>query len=50
MANNILSKDTGFGTDNNKVTILGKDGFQLSLEKMSKREVAKNIFDLIKGH
>lgn len=49
VANNILSKDTGFGTDNNKVTIIGKEGFKLSLEKMSKREVAKNIFDLIKG-
>lgn len=49
VANNILSKDTGFGTDNNKVTIIGKEGFELSLEKMSKREVAKNIFDLIKG-
>lgn len=49
VANNILSEDTGFGADNNKVTIIGKKGFQLSLEKMSKREVAKNIFDLIKG-
>lgn len=49
VANNILSKDTGFGTDNNKVTIIGKEDFKLSLEKMSKREVAKNIFDLIKG-
>lgn len=49
VANNILSEDTGFGADNNKVTIIGKKGFQLPLEKMSKREVAKNIFDLIKG-
>lgn len=49
VANNILSSDTGFASDDNKVTIIGKEGFKVSLEKMSKREVAKNIFDLIKG-
>ncbi|MGL4990398.1 MAG: bifunctional phosphopantothenoylcysteine decarboxylase/phosphopantothenate--cysteine ligase CoaBC [Sarcina sp.] len=46
VANNILSETTGFGSDENKVTIISKKG-KVDLEVMSKREVAKNIFDII---
>lgn len=41
IANNILSKETGFASEDNLVTIISKDGHIKNLEKMSKREVAK---------
>lgn len=47
VANDITSSDTGFGTDDNKVVIISKDNEMLELEKMSKKEVASNIFDMI---
>lgn len=47
VANDITSKDIGFASDNNQVTILSKYGERISLDKMSKREVAREIFDLI---
>lgn len=47
VANDITSSDTGFGTDDNKVIIISKDNEKLELEKMSKKEVASNIFDMI---
>ncbi|MDU6208019.1 MAG: bifunctional phosphopantothenoylcysteine decarboxylase/phosphopantothenate--cysteine ligase CoaBC [Clostridium perfringens] len=49
VANDISKSETGFASDENKVTIISKSGEEISLEKMSKREVAKNIFDIIKG-
>ena len=49
IANDISKSETGFASDENKVTIISKSGEEVSLEKMSKREVAKNIFDIIKG-
>ncbi|MGV1065843.1 bifunctional phosphopantothenoylcysteine decarboxylase/phosphopantothenate--cysteine ligase CoaBC [Clostridium perfringens] len=49
IANDISKPETGFASDENKVTIISKSGEEVSLEKMSKREVAKNIFDIIKG-
>jgi phosphopantothenoylcysteine decarboxylase / phosphopantothenate---cysteine ligase len=47
VANDIMSKDTGFSSDDNRVTILDRDGNVLSLDKMSKREVAREIFNVI---
>ncbi len=47
VANDILPSDTGFAADENKVTILCKDGKVIDLEKMPKRKVAKELFDLI---
>ncbi|ENK1242554.1 bifunctional phosphopantothenoylcysteine decarboxylase/phosphopantothenate--cysteine ligase CoaBC [Clostridium botulinum] len=47
VANNILSKETGFASDDNLVTIISKDGYIKNLERMSKREIAKEIFDII---
>lgn len=49
VANDISKSETGFASDENKVIIISKSGEEVSLEKMSKREVAKNIFDIIKG-
>lgn len=47
VANDITSSDTGFGSEDNKVVILSKNNERLELEKMSKKEVASNIFDMI---
>lgn len=47
IANDITKADTGFASNDNKVTILCSDGRKICLEKMAKKEVAKNIFDLI---
>lgn len=49
VANDITSSDTGFASNDNKVTIISSLGEVTYLEKMSKREVAKNIFNMIKG-
>ncbi|GKX66253.1 bifunctional phosphopantothenoylcysteine decarboxylase/phosphopantothenate--cysteine ligase CoaBC [Inconstantimicrobium mannanitabidum] len=48
VANDITAKDTGFESNYNKVIIIDKTGKQISLDKMSKRKVAKNLFDEIK--
>ena len=47
VANDITSSDTGFGSEDNKVVILSKNNEKLELEKMSNKEVASNIFDMI---
>ncbi|MEG0296083.1 MAG: bifunctional phosphopantothenoylcysteine decarboxylase/phosphopantothenate--cysteine ligase CoaBC [Clostridium sp.] len=47
VANDISSKDIGFGSTDNKVTIISKDGNKLELDRMSKKQVASNIFDVI---
>ena len=47
VANDITSSDTGFGSEDNKVVILSKNDEKLELEKMSKKEDASNIFDMI---
>jgi phosphopantothenoylcysteine decarboxylase/phosphopantothenate--cysteine ligase len=47
VANDITKADTGFVSDDNKVTILCKNGKTIEFEKMSKRQVAKELFDLV---
>lgn len=47
VANDISDKEIGFASNDNKVVIFSRDGSENHLEKMSKREVAKNIFDII---
>lgn len=47
VANDITCSDTGFGSEDNKVVIISKNNEKLELEKMSKKEVASNIFDMI---
>ena len=53
VANDITDKDSGFGADTNKVTIIDKNGKVEELPLMSKREVADKILDrvvkLLKG-
>lgn len=47
VANDITASDTGFASDDNKVTIICRDGKKIDLIKMTKREVARNLFDLL---
>lgn len=47
VANDITATDTGFGSDDNKVIIISRGHEPVYLEKMSKKEVACNIFDLV---
>lgn len=47
VANDITGSDIGFSSDDNKVTILFNNGDKVSLDKMSKRQVARRIFDII---
>jgi phosphopantothenoylcysteine decarboxylase/phosphopantothenate--cysteine ligase len=47
VANDITEANSGFGTDTNKVTLIGKDGTIESLPLLSKREVADRILDRI---
>jgi phosphopantothenoylcysteine decarboxylase/phosphopantothenate--cysteine ligase len=45
VANDITT--TGFATDDNKVTILRRQGDPVNLEKMSKRSLARELFNII---
>lgn len=45
VANDITK--TGFATDDNKVTILRRDGGPIYLESMAKRKVARELFNVI---
>lgn len=47
VANDITSSDTGFGTEDNRVIIISRDGTKTELEKMSKEKIAGNLFDII---
>lgn len=47
VANDITSINTGFASSDNKVTILCRDGSITNLDKMSKRRVACELFNLI---
>lgn len=47
VANDITASDTGFGSDNNKVFIISKEKNILELDKMTKRNVARELFNLI---
>ena len=47
--NDITDKDSGFGADTNKVTIIHKNGKIEDLPLMSKREVADRVLDRVVG-
>lgn len=47
VANDISRKDTGFSSDYNAGVVLFADGSRHDLEKMTKREMADRIFDLV---
>jgi phosphopantothenoylcysteine decarboxylase/phosphopantothenate--cysteine ligase len=48
IANDITSKDSGFGSDNNRVTIIDRDERTEALPLVTKREVADRILDRVK--
>lgn len=47
IANDITGNDTGFGSDYNRINIISSDGKVMALDKMSKREAAREIFNTI---
>lgn len=47
VANDVTAKGSGFGTDSNQVTIIGKDGKAESLPLLPKREVADKVLDKV---
>ena len=49
VANDITSKDSGFGSDTNKVTIISREGKVDNLPLMTKREVADRVLDRVVG-
>ncbi len=47
VANDITRKDIGFGSDDNAGVVIFSDGSSHELEKMTKREMADRILDLV---
>ncbi|WP_010240273.1 bifunctional phosphopantothenoylcysteine decarboxylase/phosphopantothenate--cysteine ligase CoaBC [Clostridium arbusti] len=47
VANDITLKDTGFSSDHNLVTILSRDGKVYNFDKMTKRKIARELFNLL---
>jgi len=47
VANDITASDSGFGADNNRVTIIDREGKIDSLPLLPKREVADRILDRV---
>ena len=47
VANDITSSDAGFGTDTNRVTLIGRDGEAQSLPLLTKVEVAEQVLDKV---
>ncbi|WP_346912749.1 bifunctional phosphopantothenoylcysteine decarboxylase/phosphopantothenate--cysteine ligase CoaBC [Clostridium sp.] len=47
VANNITESNAGFGSDTNRVTIINRDGKEISLDNMSKRLVGYELFNMI---
>lgn len=47
VANDVTAKGSGFGTDSNRVTIIGKDGKSESLPLLHKKEVADKVLDKV---
>jgi phosphopantothenoylcysteine decarboxylase/phosphopantothenate--cysteine ligase len=49
VANDITDKESGFGADTNKVTIIDKEGKVEKLPLLTKREVADGVLDRVVG-
>ena len=47
VANDVTAAGAGFGSDRNAATLLGRDGTELSLPLMPKREMADRILDAL---
>jgi phosphopantothenoylcysteine decarboxylase / phosphopantothenate---cysteine ligase len=50
VANNITESNAGFGSDTNRVTIINRDGKEISLDNMSKRLVGYELFNMISNN
>jgi phosphopantothenoylcysteine decarboxylase / phosphopantothenate---cysteine ligase len=48
-ANDVTEAGSGFGTDTNRVTILGRDGTREDLPLLTKAEVAERLLDRVEG-
>jgi len=46
--NDITLEGAGFGVDTNIVLLIDRDGEMISLDRRSKREVARKIWDKVK--
>jgi phosphopantothenoylcysteine decarboxylase/phosphopantothenate--cysteine ligase len=49
VANDVTLEGSGFGSDDNKVTILGRDGVEIDVPLLPKIEVAHLLWDQISG-
>lgn len=49
VANDVSEESSGFGTDTNRIVILGKDGFSEQTGLITKNEAARKILELIAG-
>jgi len=47
IANDITKADIGFGSEDNKVIILSKDSNPIVIDKMPKKQIARELFNLI---
>jgi hypothetical protein len=47
VANDITEPGSGFGTDTNRITLIGKDGKVEPLPLLTKREAADRILDAV---
>jgi len=45
--NDVSESGVGFGADDNRITIIGPDGEEHTLPRMSKRECARHILDAV---
>ncbi|MEJ5199133.1 MAG: phosphopantothenoylcysteine decarboxylase, partial [Anaerolineae bacterium] len=50
VANDVTEPGSGFGADDNRVTLLFADGRQEALPLMSKREVAQRVLEAAMQH
>jgi phosphopantothenoylcysteine decarboxylase/phosphopantothenate--cysteine ligase len=48
VANDVTAEGAGFDVDTNIVTLLGKDGEEISLPLLTKREVAEQILEIVR--
>ena len=49
VANNITDKESGFGVNTNKVTMISRNGRVKDLPLLTKREVADKVLDRVVG-
>ena len=48
--NSLKDKGAGFGTDTNKITVFTANGISKSFPLKSKKEVARDLLDMISGY